>query len=119
MKPGYTQRILREKDGSEGKIAGMPLEETYSSLSEKEMHAQEEMSVASCEDVYAVKESMARGRFSWTVFFGCLMIGEVLGAVVLICLCFVGIIDPETWVSVIPLASGAILGAIPGFLLAR
>lgn len=119
MKPGCTQRILRGKDSSEGKIAGMTLEETYSSLREKEMHAQEEMSVASCEDVYAVKESLARGRFSWTVFFGCLMIGEVLGAVVLICLCFTGIINPDTWVSVIPLASGAIVGAIPGFLLAR
>ena len=97
----------------------MPLENPYSSTGEEKMHEQEEMSVASCEDVYAVKASMAQGRFSWTVFFGTLMVGEVLGAVVLLCLCFVGIIDPETWVSVLPLAGGAILGAIPGFLLAR
>lgn len=85
----------------------------------KNLQDAQEGTVASCEDVYAVKESMGRGRFSWTVFFGYIMIGEVLGAITLLILCSVGVIDPETWVSVIPLAAGAILGAIPGILLAK
>lgn len=113
------QRILRKNRVIKGKIACMQPDDTYVSFKEEEARKQEDASVASCEDVYAVKDYMARGRFSWTVFFGCLMVGEVLGAVVLLCLCFVGIIDPETWVAVLPLAGGAILGAIPGFLLAR
>ena len=79
----------------------------------------ENETIADCEDVYALKSQLASTGFSWTVFFACIMVGEVIGAMVLLVLCMVGIIDPETYVAAFPLLGGAILGAIPGVVLAR